>query len=328
MDNVEITKDEQHIKSKHRKLMFLFVIANLIFGNSVFALFVITVPAMLAAVMSTRDPFDESTQITVGVLVLLILCVIYLWFKFNSFKYIYQKAKALGESTSLYKFLNAFLYNYKVKILVLFLAVLFDCVVGALNLYIESHFGALWVPWSISNMFLIGGVTPCYIAFALIDSNIGKVFKDFILLLLFIVANIIFCCGIVPFILIMFLATKISTLISSVLMKVDINNLCLGIIFLLCYIFVKINFIRIFYAVIGRTKSVLYKFLNKFLVNIKFRVFIIIMAFLADIIMLFVQHYCVKMEDLGLITLCLINCGGVAISYLGFARFCLNKKIE
>ena len=43
MNNVEITKDEQHIKSKHRKLMLLFVIANLIFGNSAFAGNVITI---------------------------------------------------------------------------------------------------------------------------------------------------------------------------------------------------------------------------------------------------------------------------------------------
>ncbi len=171
MNNVEITKDEQHIKSKHRELMFLFVIANLIFGNSAFAGNVITILAIIAACCSTRDPFDESTQFNAGFLALFILWAIYLWLKLYCFKFIYKKVKSLGQSTSLYKFLNAFLYNYKVKILVLFLAVLFDCAVRAICMYKETHFGEQLGSWSIANMLLLGGVTPCYIAFAIVGRD-------------------------------------------------------------------------------------------------------------------------------------------------------------
>ncbi len=172
MNNVEITKDEQHIKSKHRKLMFLFVIANLIFGNSAFAGNVIIILAIIAACCSTRDPFDEYTQFAVGLLTFFILLAIYLWFKFNSFKYIYQKAKALGESTSLYKFLNAFLYNPKVKALVFLWAVFYDCIIMLINalifykvdIYILNF---IFKPGVSLSLFLFGGVTPSYIVFDL-----------------------------------------------------------------------------------------------------------------------------------------------------------------
>ena len=107
-----------------------------------------------------------------GLLTFFILLAIYLWFKFNSFKYIYQKAKALGESTSLYKFLNAFLYNPKVKALVFLWAVFYDCIIMLINalifykvdIYILNF---IFKPGVSLSLFLFGGVTPSYIVFDL-----------------------------------------------------------------------------------------------------------------------------------------------------------------
>ena len=110
-------------------------------------------------------------QYTVVFWVFVIIWQIYLWLKFNCFKIIYQKAKVLGESTILYKFLNVFLYNPKVKVLVLFLALLFDYIVMVLS----NNKPLVQVSWIISNVLLIGGVTPCYIAFALIGRDRNRI---------------------------------------------------------------------------------------------------------------------------------------------------------
>ena len=171
MNNTEIVNYEQHTKLKSCGLMLLFIIANLIFGNSVLSGFCIMALAMKIASCAFQFFFDEMVQYTVGFWVFVIIWQIYLWLKFNCFKIIYQKAKVLGESTILYKFLNVFLYNPKVKILVLFLALLFDYIVMVLS----NKKPLVQVSWIISNVLLIGGVTPCYIAFALIGRDRNRI---------------------------------------------------------------------------------------------------------------------------------------------------------
>lgn len=158
-------------------------------------------------------------------------------------------------------------------------------------------------------------------------SNIGKLFKDFLLIFIFVIANVLFCCGIVPFILIMLIAGKIAMLTSADLVEADVRTFFLTIIFSFVFILIKVNFLQSFYVAVAQTNlsSGLYKFLNKFLVNIKFRVCIMILVLLADVIMLFIQYFYAKMDDFGWIVMFLIDCGGVTISYLSFAVFGCRK---
>lgn len=170
------------VKSKSRKLILAFIIANVIFGNSAIVGYLITNLVIIIAVFSASSPFDETTQLVSGFISAIILWLGYLWLKIYFFKFIYLKTQKLEASTSLFKFLNTFLYNSKIKILVIFLAILFDCII--MSIYAYLHFKSIapeyWIatPEAISNLLLLGGITPCYVIFALIGKNKPKEKKD------------------------------------------------------------------------------------------------------------------------------------------------------
>lgn len=175
MSYYETESHKRFVKVKDRRLIFAFVIANLIFGNSTLVGYIIVNVAMTVAVVAATSPFDENTQLFAGFISAIVFWFGYLWLKIYLFKYIYLCSTKLGASTSIYKFLNTFLYNNKVKTLVIFAAIFFDCII--MSVYAYLHFKSIapkyWLatPETISNILLVGGLAPSYIMFALI----GKV---------------------------------------------------------------------------------------------------------------------------------------------------------
>ena len=175
MSYYETESHKRFVKVKDRRLILAFVIANLIFGNSTLVGYIIVNVAMTVAVVAATSPFDENTQLFAGFISAIVFWFGYLWLKIYLFKYIYLCSTKLGASTSMYKFLNTFLYNNKVKTLVIFAAIFFDCII--MSVYAYLHFKSIapkyWLatPETISNILLVGGVAPSYIMFALI----GKV---------------------------------------------------------------------------------------------------------------------------------------------------------
>jgi len=161
-------------------------------------------------------------------------------------------------------------------------------------------------------------------------NTIGTSYKDFLLALIFIIANILFCCSIITDFIILILAGEISSLTSADFLDAGVNILSITLLLWVGYVCLKIFLFETIYTLTKdiNNSSGLFKFLSKFINDTKFRNKTLLITLCLDIVMLVIPYiYLNRYSIWFFIFMSFINCGGVTISYIAFALLGHKKEI-